>query len=208
MTTILSPKDTEHVVIYFVRHGQVNNPERIAYGRMPGFHLSDEGKKKAKKVGEYLNNKKISCIYTSPLERGFETANIVSDQLKDTVKIIHKYELIEIDAKRWQSFPLDELFQNKYFESFISDPQTDEVGENLTKLTERMENFTLDICQKHKGEEIVCVSHEYPIILLRLKLEGKPITDLKNLHVETGSITTLVFDENCKLKEANYTEVQ
>ncbi len=195
-------------IIHFIRHAQVNNPEKIAYGRMAGFKLSESGKKEAAKVGEFFKNKKISCIYTSPLERGFETANIISDAFKKIVKVVHKYELIEIDSKKWQSFPLDELFQDKYFESFVSDAESNEVPENLSALAARMENFTLSLCAEQKGEEVVCVSHEYPILALRFRLERKPLTQIKNLNVETGSVTTFVFDENCKLKETSYTKLQ
>lgn len=194
-------------IIHFIRHAQASNPEKIAYGRMAGFKLSESGKKKAAAVGEFFKNKKISCIYTSPLERGFETANIISDAFKNPVKVVHKYELIEIDAKKWQSFPIEELFQNKYFESFVTDQESIEVPENLSSLAGRTENFTRQICNKHKGEEIICVSHEYPILALRLNLQGKPLTQIKNLHASTASITTLIFDENCGLKESTYTEL-
>ena len=194
--------------IHFVRHGEVENPERIAYGRMPGFHLSNNGKKKAKKVGEFFSSKKIPIIYTSPLERTFQTANITSDSFSSPPKVVHKYELIEFDAKKWQSLPLDELYQNKYFESFSNDVDSKIVPENLNALARRMENFTLDICAKHKGEEVICVSHEYPIIVLKLKLEKKPLTDSKNLLISTGSINSLIFDDNCDLVETSYTELQ
>lgn len=194
--------------IHFVRHGEVENPERIAYGRMPGFHLSNNGKKKAKKVGEFFSSKKIPIIYTSPLERTFQTANITSDSFSSPPKVVHKYELIEFDAKKWQSLPLDELYQNKYFESFSNDVDSKIVPENLNALARRMENFTLDICAKHKGEEVICVSHEYPIIVLKLKLEKKPLTDSRNLLISTGSINSLIFDDNCDLVETSYTELQ
>ena len=194
--------------IHFVRHGEVENPERIAYGRMPGFHLSNNGKKKAKKVGEFFSSKKIPIIYTSPLERTFQTANITSDSFSSPPKVVHKYELIEFDAKKWQSLPLDELYQNKYFESFSNDVDSKIVPENLNALARRMENFTLDICAKHKGEEVICVSHEYPIIVLKLKLEKKPLTDSRNLLISTGSINSLIFDGNCDLVETSYTELQ
>ncbi|MEX0616863.1 MAG: histidine phosphatase family protein [Candidatus Woykebacteria bacterium] len=194
--------------IYFVRHGQVDNPGKIAYGRMSGFHLSQAGKEQAAKTGKYFKDKNISRIYTSPLERTFETANIISDYLKKTVRIVHKYELIEIDAHKWQSLPLSELFQNKYFESFVNDENSVEVGENLSVLASRLENFAMKVCGEHKGEEVICVSHEYPILAVRLKLEGKPLKLLKNSYAETASITTFVLNENCKIREVTYTELQ
>ena len=194
--------------IHLVRHCQVENPSNIAYGRMPGFHLSKGGGEKAKKVGEFFKGKNISIIYTSPLERAFETANIISDFLSKDVKIIHKYELIEIDASKWQSFSLSELFQNKYFEAFMSDLQSSKVPENLSALANRMEKFTLKLGEIDKGREIICVSHEYPILALRLKLEGKPLTQLKDNYADLGSVTTFVFEEDWTLREVSYTEIR
>ena len=191
-------------IIHFIRHGEVENPNRIAYGRMPGFHLNNNGKKEATKAGEFLKGKDITIIYTSPLERTFETANIISDSFKKPMKIVHKYELIEIEASKWQSLPLSELYQNKYFELFFTDPDNDQVPENLNALGKRMEKFALELCTQHRGQEIICVSHDYPIVLLKLKLEKRSLEEAKNLRVDTGSINTLVFDDNCKLIEKKY----
>ncbi len=189
--------------INFVRHGEVANPEKIAYGRMPGFHLSEKGQRTAKKVGELFSRKKISTIYTSPLERTFQTANFISDSFSNPLKVVHKYELIELDQSKWQSLPLDELFQNKYYEEFFLNPKSEDIPENLNALARRMEKFTLDLCTKHRGEEIICVSHEYPIIVLKLKLESEPLTNSKNLLISTGSINTMVFDDSCDLIETS-----
>src|SRR3989344_1406508 len=194
--------------IHFVRHSAVENPNNVAYGRIPGFHLSKNGQKKAKEIGKYFKDKSIAVIYTSPLERTIETANILSDFFPKPPKVIHKYELIEFNQSKWQSFPLEELFQNKYFESFFNNVKSEEVPENLNSLARRMEKFTFELCVKHRSEEIICVSHEYPIIVLKLKLEGKPLTDSRNLQISTGSISTLVLDDNCSLIETSYTELQ
>ncbi|MDP9227152.1 MAG: histidine phosphatase family protein, partial [Actinomycetota bacterium] len=33
--------------IHLVRHGQVENPKGVIYGRLPGFHLSERGLQEA-----------------------------------------------------------------------------------------------------------------------------------------------------------------
>ena len=38
---------TNPTSISFVRHGHVHNPENIVYGRLPGFRLSDLGRRGA-----------------------------------------------------------------------------------------------------------------------------------------------------------------
>lgn len=194
-------------IIHFVRHAPYENPQRLVPGRIPGYHLSSQGKEKAKKVGKFFKKSKVETIYTSPLERTFETANIIGEYLPKA-KIIHAYDLIEVDATHWQAYKLEELFTSRYYEAFINDPDTNEVPENLTRLAERMKTFTLTLCKQHQGEEIICVSHEYPILALRLILEGKPLRLLKTYHAAMASITTFVFDEACQLRKTTYTETK
>jgi len=194
-----------NTTIHFVRHSEFSNPDRIIPGRMPGYHLDLAGKEKAKKVGEFFKDRPIKAIYTSPLERTFETANIISGYLPP-LKPIHSYDLIEVDSNNWQAYKLEELYTNNYYEAFINDPETQEVPENISKLASRMEKFTIDLCNKHKGEEVVCVSHMHPIIALKLSLEGKPLKSLRTVQLTTASITSFHFDENCKLAGVDYYE--
>jgi broad specificity phosphatase PhoE len=192
---------------HYIRHGTYENPEGIVPGRMPGFHLSDPGIQKVHKAGKFLKDHKIAHIYTSPLERTFETANILTEFFPG-VKVSHSYDLIEIDARYWQAYKYEELFTNDYYEAFINDPATDKVPENVSQLAHRMKQFAFKVIEKHAGKELICVSHAFPIIALRLALENKPLTLFKNYSVSTASITTFVFDEDSKLLESHYTEFQ
>ena len=38
----------ERTLIYLIRHGEVQNPSRVRYGRLPGYGLSDLGREQAK----------------------------------------------------------------------------------------------------------------------------------------------------------------
>jgi len=176
-------------------------------GRIPGYHLSKEGKAKAEKTGSFFEKKAIGYIYTSPLERAYETANIITKYLPKA-KISHAFELTEVDSIHWQAYKYEELFTNNYYEAFLSDPNTDQVPENLTSLAARMKKFTLSLCKKHPGRQVICVSHEFPILALQLTLEKKPLQLIKNYNVSMASITSFIFDENSNLLETIYTELQ
>jgi hypothetical protein len=41
-------------IVHLVRHGEVANPDRILYGRIPGFHLSDDGQMMAKAAAGFM----------------------------------------------------------------------------------------------------------------------------------------------------------
>ena len=192
-----------NTTIYFVRHSIYENPQRLVPGRIPGYHLSKEGIAKAKKAGEYLKETKSKHIYTSPLERTFETADIIASFLPD-VEVKHSYELTEIDATQWQAYKLEDLFKNQFYEKFMSNPDSTAVPENLTALAKRMEAFTVSVCKKHTGQQVICVSHEFPIVALKLQLENTPLTMLQNYLVDMASVTTFVFDPNCNFVSSEY----
>ncbi len=191
--------------IYAVRHSLNENPDRICPGRMPGFHLSEVGEKRAEKTGKFLKDKAVDFIYTSPLERAFETANIISDFLPKA-KIIHAYELTETNAIQWQAFKYEDLYKNRYHELYLHEPDTNEVPENLSKLSRRMLRFAQDLCEKYENKEVIIVTHEDPILALTLTLEGKSLKLVKSYDVAMGSVTTLVLNENCQLVRSSYAE--
>ncbi len=35
----------EQTRVHVVRHGEVHNPDGVLYGRLPGFHLSEAGRR-------------------------------------------------------------------------------------------------------------------------------------------------------------------
>lgn len=75
------------MLIYFVRHGQT--PEN-ASGTFQGPEalLSPEGEVQAGKVAERLSNLKINEIWTSPMKRAHQTAEIINEFQKVGIKEI------------------------------------------------------------------------------------------------------------------------
>lgn len=184
--------------VHYIRHAQAENFRNVIYGRMPGFRLTQIGQNQARKAAQYLTKHKITHIYTSPLERAFETANIISEVFPKA-PITHRFELIEVESTGWQGTELSELFRNDTYEIFINDPNANLGTENLSQLAQRMFNFNQEIVKKHKGEEVVCISHEFPIEALKLKLEEKTLKSLKTYHIQPCTIISMQFDENQKL---------
>ena len=61
-------------IVHVLRHGEVHNPDKILYGRLPGFHLSDLGAQMAKAAAQSLVDRDVTHLVASPLERAQETA--------------------------------------------------------------------------------------------------------------------------------------
>src|SRR2546430_7795311 len=92
-----------------MRHADVENPQGVIYGHLPGFFLSQQGRAQATAVGQALRESGIRRIVHSPLDRARETAEIVSAQLPAPVPLIPEPELREAEfgrylqgVRRWQ----------------------------------------------------------------------------------------------------------
>lgn len=166
--------------IYFVRHGNVVNPKKIWYGRLPGFPLSKIGKKQMEVIGDKLKDKNIDIIYSSTLLRASQSAEIIREKL-NLKKILFSKKILEVKSSL-QRVKDSALKKINYF--IFKSPENHIKGETIEECLERMESFLAEILQKHKGKNIVVVSHGDPIMLMRAKYKGLPIV---NESIRPGS---------------------
>ena len=68
-------------LIHFVRHGEVHNPDKILYGRLDGFGLSERGTQMADRSASALATRPIAKIFSSPLQRAVESATPLSKRV-------------------------------------------------------------------------------------------------------------------------------
>ena len=64
--------------VHVMRHGEVENPKKILYGRQSGWHLSERGKEMASVVADWTKQFDLGALVASPLERAQETAYPIS----------------------------------------------------------------------------------------------------------------------------------
>src|SRR5712692_3217890 len=72
------PASTDTTIVHLVRHGEVENPRGILYGRLPGYHLSEDGRIMAKAAADFLASRDVTVLRSSPLERALETAEPIA----------------------------------------------------------------------------------------------------------------------------------
>src|ERR1700722_18122096 len=71
----------EITVVHLLRHGEVHNPNHVLYGRLPGYHLSANGRMMAAAAADYFDGRPVAAVFASPLERAQETAQPVAERL-------------------------------------------------------------------------------------------------------------------------------
>lgn len=95
--------------IYLLRHGKPNIEGKRCIG-LTDVPLSEEGKEQARKIGSWLEGQGIQKIYSSPLSRCRETAEMVVSQAFSEKKIIHiREDLREMSVGQWENLSFDEI---------------------------------------------------------------------------------------------------
>lgn len=88
-------------MIYFIRHGESEaNVRKVFAGQKDDTPLVDEGREQAKITAQeiIIEGLKIDKIYSSPLKRAYETAEIIAKEIGfDTSNIITENRIIEYD---------------------------------------------------------------------------------------------------------------
>src|ERR1700691_6531692 len=91
MTADHTPADQagtgQTTIVHLVRHGEVANPTRVLYGRLPGFRLSEDGQLMAKAAADFLAGRDVTVLRSSPLERARQTAEPIAAQLGLPVEV-------------------------------------------------------------------------------------------------------------------------
>lgn len=181
-------------IIYFIRHGEVENPKKILYGRLPGFSISDAGRKKMQEVVGKLGPEKIDFLYTSPLLRARQTAKILGTAFGLTPRVsilLNEVKLIceGIPLQKYQQ----KIQARLYDREFIVKGQ-----EAISEISQRMLEFVKRVIKKHKGKIIVAVSHGDPIMILKTAILNLPFTweYKKKNYLKTGGYLKLIHDQN------------
>ena len=186
-------------MIIFLRHGQAeNNTKKILAGRSPGVNLTETGIKQAEQAGLMLKSMNISKIYSSPIDRALQTAEIVSKQCDQ--EVILDDRLIELDMGKFTKMPYDEIF-SKHGNVFLKFYQgSEEVSENdvetFAQVQKRVFEMVDFVLSQNKNENIVLVTHMDPIkAMIGKVLNLKPET-LFELIIAKASLN--IFKNNGK----------
>lgn len=168
-----------------MRHGEVENPKAIRYGRLPGYHLSAEGRESVTKAAEFFIDRPIEHIYSSPLERTQQTATLIGLALPKVEISLDKRILETKTAKKFEGKSRDAAF-------YIPDRPT-EGAESKEEIIARMYQFLEEKTIKHHGKEVIAVSHGDPIALLYNKLTYDAETTKVTLYPRYASIVSFVM---------------
>jgi len=176
--------------LILVRHGETAwNVEKIYRGRTD-VNLDEVGIKQAELLGKYLSNWELEAIYSSPLRRAIDTANIIARYHKIAVQVTHG--LIDFDYGEWQSLPEQEakrLYPTLHNE-WHNNPHRVKMpgGESLEDVRRRAIEVVNDVLSKYQGS-VVLVAHRVVNKVLICSLLGLDNSYFWNIKQDVGGIT-------------------
>ena len=176
--------------LILARHGEtVWNVEKIYRGRAD-VNLDEVGVKQAGLLGKYLSNWELEAIYSSPLRRAIDTANIIARYQNIGVHIAEG--LIDFDYGELQSLPEQEakrLYPTIHNE-WHNNPHKVKMpgGESLEDVKRRAIEVVNDVLSKYQGS-IVLVAHRVVNKILICSLLGLNNSYFWNIKQDVGGIT-------------------
>lgn len=187
------------ITVHLLRHGEVFNPDRVLYGRLPGFTLSDLGVAQAKLAADFLARRPIGHLVSSPLERARQTAEPLAQALGLEVAVDER--LIEaanaLEGRRVAGGK--GLFTDLSLYKYYRNPVRPSWGEPYVQIAERVlaaaRTARDAAAAAGGGAEAVAVSHQLPIVIARRRAEGRRLFhDPRHRQCALASVTSFTFD--------------
>ena len=182
-------------VVHMLRHGEVENPDHIMYGRQPGWHLSAVGRRMAERAAKALIDRDVTYLVASPLERAQETAAPLAEALG--LEVHTDARLIEA-GNRFEGKPFgpgDRVWLHPRAWPLLHNPFRPSWGESYDEIAVRMLAAAGAARDAAAGHEAVCVSHQLPIWTLRRHVEGRRLWHNPNYRqCGLASLTSITFD--------------
>ncbi len=180
--------------IHLVRHGEVHNPQGILYGRIPGYHLSELGRRMAAAAADALKarNAPVARVIASPLERAQESAEPVGAVFGLPVETDDR--LIEPTNKfEGQTFEFGpQVILKPRAWPWVVNPFRPSWGEAYRSVADRMLAAIEDSWSGTPAGDVVLVSHQLPIWMVARELAGRTLYhDPRKRRCNLSSITTL-----------------
>ncbi len=164
---------SDTTVVHLLRHGEVENPHGLIYGRLPGYHLSATGRAMAEAAADFFAERAVVALFSSPLERAQETARPIAERLG--LPIVTDGRLIE----SWNHFEGlkfgvgDGSLRHPVHWPHLANPFRPSWGEPYREVAARMQSMMETARAAAAGQEAVCVTHQLPIWVTRRAAERR-----------------------------------
>lgn len=185
--------------IIIIRHGETAlNVSSTFRGRLD-VPLNDNGIRQAELLSGYMSQWKIDVVYSSPLKRAFQTAEIVATPHNLNVEAVQGFN--DLSFGKWERLTREEVavkFNDSYLD-WLERPERVQMpgGENLADVRRRALASLNEILAKTTGV-LVLVSHRVVNKVLICALLGLDDSHFWNIEQDTCGITIFKYDDKMR----------
>jgi broad specificity phosphatase PhoE len=181
--------------VHLLRHGEVANPNRILYGRLPGFQLSELGERQADAAAKWLAERNLGYLVSSPLERARQTAAPLAAAVGLDVAVDERLIEAENFLQGRQVAGGKGLFRDPANWKYFRNPIRPSWGEPYAEIAGRVLAAVRAARDAAGDRDAVCISHQLPIVCARRRACGQRLFhDPRHRQCALASVTSLTFD--------------
>ncbi|SME97920.1 histidine phosphatase family protein [Pseudobacteriovorax antillogorgiicola] len=193
---------TVETEIYLLRHGQtVSNTLKRIQGQSDSS-LTPSGLEQTERLAQRLAPLQFAALYSSPLGRAYETANVLGRYLDLKAQKEPRFQEISfgsVEGLTWsdvkEAHP--ELCEQwRQHVNHIALPD----GESRDQAMERFTTALGELVQRHQGERIAIVTHGGVLAALFARILGIPSGKRPLCMIENASINILRYRDGWKIK--------
>lgn len=174
------------VRLILIRHGET---EWNTIGRYQGQAdppLNSRGLAQAHEVADQLKDVGLQYLFSSPLQRAYQTAQIIAKALG--IPLRTESRLMEIHQGQWQERLRSEIerLYPEMFHRWQSEPWTvtPPGGESLFEVQDRVYAALDEIIAHHQNHCVGLITHRIPIALIRLRYQSFDPSVIRRLAME------------------------
>ena len=173
--------------ILLARHGETDwNRE----GRFQGHAnppLNSTGRAQAVDLSVALMAEELAAVYSSPLRRALETAEVVA--ASHGLEPISVDDLREVDVGSWSGLTRTEVEERfpEQFARWLDYGQGWEDGETYEEMGKRAVDALLRLAAAHDGERVLAMTHGGPIRAAFAFADGTTHTEARRLGSDIGN---------------------
>lgn len=178
--------------LLLIRHATTASTGQRLGGRTEA-ELDPKGRDQAKATAQRLADVPLRAVYSSPLPRAMETAEIVAEPHR--LAVLPVEGLVEIEYGRWTDRPLKPLFRNKLWPVIQQRPSLVRFpdGETIREAQVRAVDALEALVAKHRRTAIAAVTHADVIKAVVAFYLGQPLDLFQRLAVTPASVTVLAL---------------
>ena len=194
--------------VLLVRHGQARSNVTGFYMGRSDEDMDDIGYGQVRKLSSRLAGMPVTSVYTSPLQRTYMTATIVTGPHNIGLQVLD--DLTEIQLGDWHGLHRDEIIRRwpELWQQWRIDPSgfTMPNGESFGEVTERAVRAFKTVVASNKGGQVVMVTHDIIIRVLVAHVLGVTNSIYRRLEVNNATISVVrVIDGKAMLIKLNDT---